>query len=101
MQCGTLNFELELPKQEILFEVGSLYSRLEELEDKRDCRGRIYELAPILVIAILAKLMGQNQLKVISQWAKLRTLELCQLLRLEKERMPHQTTWGRWVAMLF
>jgi hypothetical protein len=47
------------------------------------------------VIAILAKLMGQNQLEAIAHWAKLRTVALCQLLRLEKERMPHQTTWGR------
>jgi len=39
--------------------------------------------------------MGQNQLEAIAHWAKLRTTELCQLLRLEKERMPHQTTWGR------
>jgi predicted transposase YbfD/YdcC len=95
MQYSTLNFKVELPKQEILFEVGSLYARLEELEDKRDCRGRLYELAPILLIAILAKLMGQNQLEAIAHWAKLRTTELCQLLGLKRKSMPHQTTWGR------
>jgi predicted transposase YbfD/YdcC len=95
MQYSTLNFKVELPKQEIFFEVGSLYARLEELADKRDCRGRIYELAPIVLIALLAKLMGQNQLEAIAHWAKLRTVALCQLLRLEKERMPHHTTWGR------
>ncbi len=95
MQYSTLEFNLKLPEQGLVFEAGSLYSRLEELEDKRDCRGRLYELAPILFIAVLAKLMGQNQLEALAHWAKLRTQALCQLLGLKRLSMPHKTTWAR------
>lgn len=80
MQYSTINLEVKIPDQPLIFSADSLYARLEELADQRHCRGRLYELAPLLFIAILAKLMGQNQLEAVAHWAKLRTSELCQLL---------------------
>lgn len=95
MKYSTIEFGVKLPDQPILFEADSLYARLQELTDLRDCRGRLYELAPILFIALLAKLMGQNQLGAVAHWAKLRVKELSQFLGLKHCRMPHKTTWGR------
>ncbi len=95
MYYSTINFAVRIPDQPMVFSADSLYHRLQELEDKRDCRGRLYELAPILFIALLAKLMGQNQLGAVAEWAKLRYKELNELLGLKGGRMPHKTTWGR------
>ena len=95
MQYSTLELNVKLPEQELVFEVGSLYSRLQELEDKRKRRGLLYELTPILFIAVLAKMMEQDQFGEIAHWAKLRTHELCQLLGLKRLTMPHRTTWAR------
>jgi predicted transposase YbfD/YdcC len=98
MKYSTLNFAVNLPDEPILFDPASLYARLQALPDQRKCRGRIYELAPILFIALLAKLMGQNQLGAIAHWAKLRATQLCAYLNLKHLRMPHKTTWGRILA---
>lgn len=95
MQYSTLNFEVRIPDEPLIFSADSLYARLQELEDQRDCRGRLYELAPLLFIAVLAKLMGQNQLEAVAHWAKLRAAELSELLGLKRRSMPHKTTWGR------
>jgi len=95
MQYSTLNLEVRIPDQPLIFSADSLYAYLQDLEDKRACRGRLYELAPVLFIALLAKLMGQNQLEAIADWAKLRARELGQLLGLKRPTMPHKTTWGR------
>lgn len=98
MKYSTLNFTMELPTQPILFDATSLYASLQQLEDHRDCRGRLYSLGSLLFVAVLAKLMGQNQLSAIAHWAKLRQLELSQLLGLKRPSMPHKTTWGRVLA---
>src|SRR5690349_17846227 len=98
MQYSTLDFAVKIPDQPLVFDAHSLYARLMELEDKRRCRGRLYELAPILFIAILAKLMGQNQLEAVAHWAKLHAKALASLLNLKRETMPHKTTWGRILA---
>jgi predicted transposase YbfD/YdcC len=95
MKYSTLNFEIKLPNQPVVFDAASLYARLQQLTDRRKCRGRIYELAPILFIALLAKLCGQNQIGAIAHWAKLRASELSHYLNLKHCRMPHKTTWGR------
>ena len=83
MQYSTIDFKVSVPEQPFVFSADSLYARLQELEDQRDCRGRLYELAPLLFIALLAKLMGQNQIGAVAHWAKLRVNELCNLLGLK------------------
>ncbi len=98
MKYRTVQLRMELPKEAVLFDCDSLYGRLQELEDRRDCRGRLYELSTLLFVTILAKLMGQNQIGAIAHWAKLRQVELSQLLGLKRQTMPHKTTWGRVLA---
>lgn len=97
MQYSTIDFQVEIPQpdQPFLFSADSLYAQLQHLEDQRKCRGRLYELAPILLIALLAKLMGQNQLGAVAHWAQLRAAQLGSLLGLKRTSMPHKTTWSR------
>ncbi len=68
---------------------------LEKLLDKRGCKGRIYALAPLLTIAVLAKLAGRNQIRSVAHWAKLQARNLTNLFDLPNLTMPHHTTWSR------
>lgn len=95
MNYSTVELNVKMPSEAIVFDGDSLYARLMELEDRRDDKGKLYPLAPLLFIVILAKLVGQNQLEEIADWAKLRAQSLSRLLGLKRETMPHRTTWGR------
>ena len=95
MQYSTIDFQVKIPDQPLFFSADSLYAQLQELTDKRKRRGRLYALAPILLIALLAKLIGQNQIGAVAEWAKLRAKELAQLLGLKRASLPHKTTWSR------
>jgi hypothetical protein len=59
---STVELEVKMPTEAMVFDGDSLYARLQELEDQRDDKGKLYPLAPLLFIVILAKLVGQNQL---------------------------------------
>src|SRR6266700_3394093 len=61
----------------------------------RDRRGVRYRLASLLMIGVLAKLAGQDSSRGMAHWAKLRTHELSQLFHLNRECMPHYSTWSR------
>jgi hypothetical protein len=54
----------------ILFDVDSLFARLQTLSDKRKRRGRRYTLILILMILLLAKTCGENHPSGIAEWAK-------------------------------
>ncbi len=95
LKYSTIDLKISIPDQPMLFEGDSLYARLQALEDQRACRGRLYELAPILFMALLANLRGHNQLAAIAQWAKLRVNELSAFSGLKRLTMPHKTKWGR------
>ena len=51
-------------------EVGSLYERLQELEDQRQRRGVRYPLPVLLVMVLLAKLAGEDKPHGIAAWLK-------------------------------
>lgn len=92
---STLNFTVPVLDAPLTFDAASLYAHLQTIEDKRDDKGKIYPLAPLLFVAVMAKLMGQNQLEDITRFATQRATALCRLLNLKHCRMPHKTTWGR------
>ncbi len=81
-----------------VIEVGSLYARFQVLSDKRKRRGRRYSLALILVLIMLAKICGENHPSGIAEWAKHRTELLVDLLKLERKKMPHHSTYRRILA---
>lgn len=78
-----------------IMDVSSLYVRMQTLSDKRKLRGRRYSLALILVLIILAKICGENHILGIAEWAKNRAGQLGELLHLEREGMPHHSTYRR------
>lgn len=95
MHYTTIPFEVKLPDQALAFSLDSLYAYLDRVLDKRKARGLLYPLRPLLAIAVLAKLAGQNHIAELTDWAKLRAAQLCPLFGLKRAQMPHLTTWGR------
>jgi predicted transposase YbfD/YdcC len=98
MNYSTIPFEIELPQQEVVFDLTEFHQLMSTLVDQRGRQGRLYLLPVLLSIAVLAKLAGQNQIRHLADWAKLRVEELCLLFDLERKQMPHHTTWSRVLA---
>lgn len=84
----------------IMFDVDSLLAVLNEIKDPRASRGVRYSLVSLLVLLILAKLSGEDGMKGMSEWVKLRAKTLSKLLNLPRHIMPHQTTYERVLADL-
>jgi len=87
-------------KEGILFDVGSLMAVLHQIQDPRAPRGVRYSLVTLLMLLILAKLGGEDGMKGMSEWVQLRGQKLANLLNLERDTMPHQTTYERVLAEL-
>lgn len=83
------------PATELVFSLGSLYSYLAQLADRRKRRGIRYSLATILVLAILAKLCGQDKPSGIADWVQQRQRFLVEALGLKRGRLPHHSTYRR------
>lgn len=82
----------------IVFDVGSLYAQFRTLQDMRKPRGLRYSLALVLVLIVLAKVCGEDQPSGIADWAKHRTDQLVELLKLSRKKMPHHSTYRRILA---
>ena len=94
MEYTPLSFEVNLTEG-FCFEIGSLYGALCELHDRRDARGLRYALVTVMVFIILAKLAGEDHLRGIAQWVRLRRDALAIALALAKPQAPHATTYSR------
>ena len=88
------------PGTGIYFSVQGLRSYLEQLDDPRKARGVRYSLVDLLTLLILAKLGGEDGMKGIAEWVRLREATLIRLLGIPRERLPHQTTYERVLAGL-
>lgn len=84
----------------ILIDINGLRQYLEGIPDPRKVRGQRYRLADLLTLLILAKLGGQDQMKGIVEWLKLRVSRLVALLEMSRHSIPHQTTFERVLAKL-
>lgn len=49
----------------------------------------------VLVFIVLAKLAGENHVRGIAQWVRLRAASLATFLALEKPQAPHASTYSR------
>src|SRR5258706_15195772 len=78
----------------LVFDVGSLYARFEELKDKRKRRGVRYRLAVILGLVGMAKICGENHPVGIAERAKHRSEMLAGLFKLKRKKMPDHRTYG-------
>lgn len=90
-----LPFEINLRPEGLIFEVGSLFEAFCTLHDQRDARGLRYALVTVLLFIVLAKLAGENHLRGIAQWVKLRATLLADFFALAKPQAPHHTTYSR------
>jgi predicted transposase YbfD/YdcC len=77
------------------FEVNSLYETLLRIRDGRKARGRRYPLAIVLTLSVLAKLGGEDTPEGMAAWVKYRWSELRKGLRLERDSVPHASTYRR------
>lgn len=99
MQSTIDPFALLLPSAvPFTVSIHALATQLTHLVDQRNPRGVRYLLAPLLTIAILAKLAGHSRVEAIADWARLRAASLAALFGLARPTMPHARTWGRILA---
>jgi predicted transposase YbfD/YdcC len=82
------------------FPVESLRAVLQKLEDPRKAKGIRYGLVDLLTLLILAKLGGEDELKGMAEWVRLREATLLRLLNIGRSRLPHRTTYDRVLAQL-
>jgi predicted transposase YbfD/YdcC len=96
MYSTTLPGAFHLPRDvPFAFSLDALFQRLQTLVDHRDPRGVRYPLAPLLTLAVCAKLAGASRVEAVADWARFRAPELAQLFGLTRPTMPHARTWGR------
>jgi len=84
----------------LVFSVNSLVAQLQQLADPRKARGVRYPLVSLLVLLILAKLGGEDSMKGMAEWVRLREQTLLRLLKIDRTQLPHQTTYERVLAKL-
>ena len=95
-----MNFSIEPSEKAFEWEregqgVRSLYERLQALKDKRKRRGIRYPLAVVLVMVIVAKLSGEDEVRGIAEWIGHRATAFANALALKQARTPHATTISR------
>ena len=73
----------------------SLAQHLASLTDQRKPRGVRYQLTPLLVLVVLAKVCGANHPQQIAQWIEYRAAWLTEALGLQWKKMPHPATYRR------
>lgn len=78
----------------------SLYEALQELPDPRRAQGKRYELALVLCLLVLAKLVGQTSLCGATEWLRHRSTTLAQRFGLRHQRMPCQMTYCNVLAVI-
>lgn len=95
MQYHTIEFPATQAPAGVFFALGSLYDYFTRLSDKRKARGLRYPLAVVLVMALLAKLAGEDEPAGIAHWIALRKEFLLEALALERKTTPHAVTFSR------
>ncbi len=68
MEISTAAPALETQAQGTFFEIGSLLAALAQVTDQRSARGVRYDLAPVLLLMVLAKLSGEDRPSGIAHW---------------------------------
>ncbi len=74
-------------------DIRSIYQALQGVSDGRARRGRRYMAAVGLTIILLAKLAGEQSLRGIAQWARLRQAWLVEALRVKAGKLPCANTY--------
>lgn len=94
MNYTTLGAEGAWWETGFVVDIHSLAAYFERIPDQRRARGKRYRLAQVCILAVLAKLSGEDHPAGIAQWAQLRQVVLGPLLGLLK-RLPCHNTYRR------
>lgn len=73
--------------------MGTLWTALEELPDRRTAKGRRYSLASIVGLSFAAMLSGANDLRAIYRWGRRLTPKGLSMLGIERGRAPCHATY--------
>ena len=95
MEYSTLEPWQEISETGIVYALGSLYDRFQQIQDTRKAKGKQYSLLTLLVLIFLAKLSGKDRPVEIADWAKNHSEAIVQLLGLKRNWMPHHNTYRR------
>jgi predicted transposase YbfD/YdcC len=95
MEYSTLERWEGITETGVIYQLGSLYDRFQNLTDPRKSRGKRYSLLTLLVLIFLAKLCRQDSPVEIADWCANHAGELQNLLQLERAWMPHHNTIRR------
>lgn len=95
MEYSTLKPWEEISETGIVYTLGSLYDRFQQITDTRKGQGKQYGLLTLLSLIFLAKLAGKDKPVEMADWAKNEAEALAELLRLSTSRMPHHNTYRR------
>ncbi len=95
MEYSTLKPWQEISETGIVYSMGSLYDRFQQMTDPRKKQGKQYSLVTLLTLIFLAKLCGKDNPVEIADWARNEAEELSLLMGLTRSRMPHHNTFRR------
>lgn len=87
---------IEVEKSEgRLLNIGELYTILEQVNDKRQEKGKRYTIGILLIVVMLAKLCGENTPYGMAEWSKMRSEELQKLFGYHRRVSPSNKTIQR------
>lgn len=95
MKYITLGLHNALPEVPCLLDLEALYADLATLADRRKARGLRYPLPLLLLLVLLAKFAGWDELEEMAEWAKAHQAPLKALLNLTRPPTPHPVTFSR------
>jgi predicted transposase YbfD/YdcC len=79
----------------MIFEIGSLYTYFQRVTDPRKPKGKLYPLAQLLVLMLLAKLAGEDRPSGMADWVAHRIEALHGMKVVAKARAPSHMTYRR------
>lgn len=85
----------DLTETGLIFELGSLYTYFQRVTDTRKPKGKLYSLAHLLVLMMLAKLAGEDRPSGIADWVIHRIEQLYEMKVVPKPRAPSHMTYRR------
>lgn len=85
----------DLTETGLIFELGSLYTYFQRVTDTRKPKGKLYSLAHLLVLMMLAKLAGEDRPSGIADWVVHRIEQLYEMKVVPKPRAPSHMTYRR------
>jgi predicted transposase YbfD/YdcC len=95
MDYTNLRPNQDVDENGLVFEVGSLYGYFQRVKDSRKPKGKLYPLAQLLVLMMLAKLGGEDKPSGMADWIANRIEQLYEMKILHKKRAPSHMTYRR------